>query len=379
MKSIFSLAILFCLSVTLASARPAESGKISRMKKSSFGKIADGSEAHLFTLTTKNGVEVSISDFGGTIVSLMTPDRAGKFGDIVLGYDSAAEYETGKSYFGGTIGRYGNRIAHGKFVLNGESFTLAKNDGENHLHGGLKGFNKVLWAAKDASTASASVLQLRYVSKDGEEGYPGALSVEVVFTLSDANELKIDYSASTDKDTVLNLTNHAYFNLSGAGTILDHQLTLAASHFTPVDATLIPTGELRAVKGSAFDFTSAKAIGERVDQSDEQLKFGKGYDHNWVLDGGKTGKLSLAATLVDPKSGRILQVSTTEPGIQFYSGNFLDGTIHGKKGVVYAHRSGLCLETQHFPNSPNQPKFPSTILRKGSKYQTTTVLKFTAK
>jgi len=352
-----------------------------KMQKQAFGKTDDGQQADLYVLTNKNGVEVAITNFGGTVVSLKVPDRAGKLEDVVLGFDKAGDYETGKSFFGATIGRYGNRIAHGKFTLNGVAYTLAKNNDENHLHGGVRGFSKRMWTAKDVSGAAGQALELTYLSKDGEEGYPGNLSVKVVFTLTDQNELKITYSATTDKDTVINLTNHSYFNLAGQGNgdILQHQLMIHADRFTPVDATLIPTGELKSVKGTPFDFQTATAIGTRIGQDDEQLKFGKGYDHNWVLTGWKLGTLALAARLSEPKSGRILEAWTTEPGVQFYSGNFLDGTVHGKEGKVYNFRSGLCLETQHFPDSPNHPTFPSTVLKPGQHYHTTTVYKFSAK
>ena len=338
----------------------------------------DGRAASLYILSNKHGVEVSITDFGGVVVGIKVPDRHGKIEDVALGYDTLDGYVTTTSYFGGTIGRYGNRIARGEFTLNGVKYTLAKNDHGNHLHGGIKGFNKVLWTVKNTSSKNGASLHLSYLSKDGEEGYPGNLSSDVTFTLTDANELKIDYAATTDRDTVINLTNHTYFNLAGDGKILDHQLTLAASRFTPVDDGLIPTGELRSVEGGPFDFRQATAVGARINQDDEQLKRGKGYDHNWVLDSAG-GSLALAATLFDPKSGRFMEVWTTEPGVQFYSGNFLDGTTKGKNGKLYEFRSGLCLETQHFPDSPNHPDFPSTTLKAGAKYQTSTVYKFSTK
>ena len=348
------------------------------MKKQSFGKVSDGKETTLYTLTNKNGVEVSITDFGATVVSIKTPDNNGKFIDIVAGYESAAEYETGKNYFGATVGRYGNRIAHGEFALDDKKYTLAKNNGENHLHGGIKGFNKEMWSAEDVSSKDAPSIRFHYVSKDGEEGYPGNLSCFVTFTLTSANELKIEYSATTDKNTVVNLTNHSYFNLAGTGTILEHQLTLFASRFTPVDAGLIPTGELRAVKGTPFDFSKSTAIGARIDQKeDEQIKLGNGYDHNFVLD-SKGGKLVLAAKVFEPKTGRGLEVWTTEPGVQFYTGNFLDGTARGK-GKTYERRSEFCLETQHFPDSPNQKSFPSTVLHAGGNYSSETIYKFVVK
>jgi aldose 1-epimerase len=352
-----------------------------KMQKQTFGKTEDGQQVDLYTLSNKNGVEVAITNYGGTVVSWKVPDRNGHIADVVLGYDNVKDYENGKAYFGATVGRYANRIAHGKFILNGSTYTLAKNDGENHLHGGIKGFSKRVWTAKDVSGSNGQALELTYLSKDGEEGYPGNLSVTVVFTLTEKNELKIEYSATTDKDTVLNLTNHSYFNLAGQGSgdILSHQLTLNADRFTPVDATLIPTGELRKVKGTPFDFTQTTAIGARINQDDEQLKLGKGYDHNWVLNKTKLGVLTLAAELYEPKSGRLLEVRTTEPGVQFYTGNFLDGSAHGKEGKVYNYRTGMCLETQHFPDSPNHPDFPSTVLKPGQRFHSTTIYKFSTK
>jgi aldose 1-epimerase len=348
------------------------------IQRQAFGKTADGQTVDLYTLTNRNGVEAKIMTYGGTVVSLRVPDRNGKLGDVVLGYDSLEGYLKNNPYFGSIIGRYGNRIAGGKFSLNGRQYTLARNNGENHLHGGVKGFDKVVWQAKESNTKDGPSLTLSYVSKDGEEGYPGNLSVTVVYTLTDKNELKIDYAATTDKETVVNLTHHSYFNLAGRGSILDHQLTIHADRFTPVDGGLIPTGELRSVKGTPMDFTRPAAIGARIDQQDEQLILGKGYDHNWVLGSGG-GRLAHAATVYEPASGRVMEVHTTEPGLQFYSGNFLDGSITGKGGEVYAKRAGFCLETQHFPDSPNHPNFPSTVLRPGRKYSTTTIYKFTAK
>ena len=357
----------------------------SKMQKQAFGKTEDGQRADMYTLTNKNGVEAAITNYGGTVVSLQVPDRLGKLADVVLGYDNVSGYADGKANLGAIVGRYGNRIAHGKFELGGASYTLARNNGENHLHGGIQGFNKRLWTAKDESGGAGPALELNYVSKDGEEGYPGNLSVRVVYTLTSDNELKIDYSATTDKPTILNLTNHSYFNLAGEGNgdILQHQLMIDADRFTPVDATLIPTGELRKVKGTPFDFSTPTAIGARINEDDEQLKFGKGYDHNWVLAAGKTGaselELALAARLYEPQSGRVLEVWTTEPGVQFYSGNFLNANVRGKGGKVYDFRSALCLETQHFPDSPNHPGFPSTVLTPGRHYHSTTVFKFSTK
>jgi len=371
--------LLLVLALVGASVRSEEAGKMKNIRKVEFGTSEDGKKVDLYILTNKSGMEVSITNFGGTVVAIKVPDRKGKVTDITLGYDSLDGYLSDKSYFGATIGRYGNRIAHGEFTLKGVKYTLARNNGENHLHGGIKGFNKALWTAEKTSSSGPTSLRLRHVSKDGEEGYPGNLTVQVTFTLTERNELKIDYSAITDKETVVNLTNHTYFNLGETDTILEHELMLKASHYTPVDAGLIPTGELRDVKGSPFDFLKPTAIGARIDQDDEQLKLGKGYDHNWVVDGGSEKKLKLAATAYEPKTGRAFEVWTTEPGIQFYSGNFLDGTVHGKGGKAYPRRSGFCLETQHFPDSPNHPNFPSTVLMPGAKYYSETIYKFFTK
>ncbi len=351
-----------------------------KIEQSAFGKVSDSTQATLYTLHNAAGTTVQISDFGGTIVSWTAPDKNGKFDDITLGCDSLAGYQKGVPYFGALIGRYGNRIAKGQFTLDGKSYSLAKNNGPNALHGGLKGFDKVLWKATPIEGEEPS-LKLTYTAKDGEEGYPGNLSVEVVYTLQKDNSLKIDYKATTDKATVVNLTNHAYFNLKGGfdSDILDHEVTLNADKFLPVDATLIPTGELKPVAGTPFDFTKSSKIGARInDTKDEQIKFGLGYDHCWVLT-DSTKNLKLAASVYEPTSGRVLEVFTTEPAIQFYTGNFLDGTITGKGGKVYKHRFGLCLETQHYPDSPNKPKFPSTVLKSGETYETTTVYKFSVK
>jgi len=346
------------------------------MKVESFGKLPSGEEVRLFTLTNKNGMEARIMNYGGAIVSLKTPDRNGQLADVVLGFDSLDGYLKGSPYFGALVGRYGNRIAGGKFVLNGETYTLPVNNGPNSLHGGLKGFDKVLWSAEQGEGQS---LVLKYVSADGEEGYPGELSATVTYTLTDDNELKIDYEAATTKPTVVNLTNHSYFNLKdgGASTILDHELTLMADRTTPVDEGLIPTGELRPVEGTPFDFRTSTPIGARIDAGDEQIKFGGGYDHNFVLNRSGEG-LAPAARVYEPTTGRVMEVSTTEPAVQFYTGNFLDGTLTGKGGVTYARRSALCLETQHYPDSPNKPDFPSTTLNPGETYRSTTVYKFSA-
>lgn len=352
------------------------------MQKQRFGKTNDGRAVDLYTLSNKKGMEVAITNFGGIIVALRVPDRNGKTDDVVLGYDTLDGYLTNKAFFGAIIGRYANRIAHGKFTLDGVTYTLPKNDGDNTLHSGTEGFNKRLWTAKDISTTKGQALELTYRSADGEQGFPGNLSTKVVYTLSaEQNELTIAYSATTDKDTVVNLTNHSYFNLAGQGSgdILNHQVIIVGDRITPVDATLIPTGELRPVKGTPFDFTQATAIGSRIDQDDPQLKLGRGYDHNWVLSTQPTSTPVLAAEAYEPKSGRVLQVLTTEPGLQFYTGNFLDGTIRGKDGKVYNRRYAFCFETQHFPDSPNHPAFPTTELKPGQTYSTTTVFRFSTR
>jgi aldose 1-epimerase len=347
------------------------------IKSQPFGKTRAGEPVELFTLTNSKGMQADITTFGGIVVSLKVPDRSGKSADVVLGFDTLDGYLTNPPpYFGALIGRYGNRIAGGRFSLTGTEYKLAQNNGPNHLHGGSRGFDKVVWKAR---TPDAHSLELTYVSKDGEEGYPGNLTATVTYNLTDNNELKLDYRATTDKDTVLNLTNHSYFNLAGQGEgdVLAHQIMINADRFTPVDSGLIPTGELRSVEGTPFDFRHPKAIGERIDAPDEQIILGKGYDHNFVLNRSGNG-LELAARVTEPKSGRVMEVLTTEPGVQFYTGNFLDGSIRGKGGKVYGRRFGLCLETQHFPDSPNKPNFPSVVLKPGAQYQTTTVYKFSS-
>ena len=345
-----------------------------KLQKRTFGKTRTGETVDLFTLTNANGMEAAITNFGAIVVSLKAPDRSGKFADVVLGFDSLDGYLGDNPYFGAIVGRYGNRIAKGRFTLDGKEYKLATNNGPNALHGGIKGFSKVVWQAQ---TLGDSGIKLTYVSKDGEEGYPGTLTTTVEYTLTDANELKISYLATTDKDTILNLTNHSYFNLAGEGVgdILGHKMQISADRFTPVDPTLIPTGELRPVAGTPFDFRQPHTIGERINSSDEQIKIGGGYDHNFVLN-GTMGTLHPAARVTEPKSGRVMEVLTTQPGVQFYSGNFLDGTIKGKGGKPYKHRYGFALETQHFPDSPNHPKFPTTTLKPGEKYQSTTIYKF---
>jgi aldose 1-epimerase len=345
------------------------------VERAPFGATDSGEPVELFTLTNSHGLEVRAITYGGIILSLKTPDRDGVLGDIVLGFEDLEPYLAGTPYFGAIIGRYGNRIAGGRFTLDGQTYTLTRNDGENHLHGGDRGFDKVVWAGEPFQNDTAAGVMLTYTSPDGEEGYPGTLRAEVTYTLTDANELVVDYRATTDTATPVNLTQHSYFNLAGGGDILDHELSIAASGYTPVDSTLIPTGEIAPVEGTPFDFRTPTPIGAHIDADDRQIRNGLGYDHNFVLD--RTGDgLELAARVVEPTSGRTLEIRTEEPGIQFYSGNFLDGTLTGKGGQVYQHRGGFCLETQHYPDSPNQPSFPSTILRPGEEYRTRTVMAF---
>jgi aldose 1-epimerase len=349
--------------------------KRSHVTGASFGKTTDGNIVTIYTLTNAHGLELRAMTYGAIITSLKTPDRSGAMADIVLGFDRLDGYLKASPYFGAVVGRYGNRIAQGQFTLDGRTYPLARNNGPNHLHGGIKGFDKVVWEAAPSTTHAAVTFSRS--SADGEEGYPGRVNARVTYTLTDSNELVVEYYATTDKPTPINLTQHSYFNLAGegAGPILDHQLTIHADRFTPVDATLIPTGQLAPVQGSPFDFRHATAIGARIDDKHEQLTYGRGYDHNWVLNDAGHG-LHPAARVVEPSSGRTLDVATTEPGLQCYTGNFLDGTIVGKGGHVYQHRTGLCLETQHFPDSPNHPAFPSTILRPGQAYSTKTVFTF---
>jgi aldose 1-epimerase len=375
-RKLFFALLLLLVSVALANAQGAD------ILKESFGKTADGESVDIYTLKNHRGMQVKITNYGGIVVSLTAPDRNRKFADVVLGYNDLDSYlKPPFPYFGALVGRYANRIAKGRFTLNGEEYKLAVNNGENTLHGGIKGFDKVVWKVKQVRTTPAGpALFLTYLSKDGEEGYPGNLTVTVVYTLTNNNELKIDYTASTDKDTVTNLTHHSYFNLAGEGNgdILDHQLVLKANRFIPTDAGAIPTGELRNVAGTPFDFRAATAIGARINGDDEQLKLGKGYDHTWVIN-GRAGSLRHAAIAYERKSGRVMEVWTTEPGVQFYTGNYLDGTITGKAGKPYPRRSGFCLETQHYPDSPNQPNFPTTTLKKGAVYRSTTIYRFSAR
>jgi aldose 1-epimerase len=340
-----------------------------------YGTLPDGQKVSLFLLRNASGAEASIINYGGIVVSLKVPDRTGQFRDVVLGYDKLEDYVKDSPYFGALIGRYGNRIAKGKFSLDGQEYSLATNNVPNALHGGLKGFDKRVWTARSFVSKDGPSLELTYRSADGEEGYPGTLDVTAVYTLTADDALRLQYTAKTDKATVVNLTQHSYFNLGGGGEILDHVVLIDADRFTPVDSTLIPTGELRPVAGTPFDFRTPTAIGARIGQDDEQLKFGGGYDHNWVTS-DKPGKLRRQARVVDPKTGIVLTVLSTEPGLQFYSGNFLNGSNVGKNGRVYNYRNGFCMEPQHFPNSPNQANFPTVVLRPGETYHNTIVYQF---
>ena len=363
--------------------------------QSTFGAMPDGTKIDLFTLTNANGLEVRVITYGAVIVSIKAPDRRGRFDDIVTGFDTLDGYLNRSRYFGAVVGRYGNRIANGRFTLDGKTYELATNNGKNHLHGGVRGFDKVVWSGRPFERDGNTGVALTYMSHDGEEGYPGTLNATVTYTLTPRNELIVDYAATTDKATPINLTNHSYVNLAGDGhgDILQHLLTIDADRYTPTDDTQIPTGELASVEGTPFDFRTPTAIGARIDASDEQIRRGHGYDHNFVLRSGSADRsaslsgerstailsgerLHHAARLVDPSSGRTLDVATTEPGVQFYSGNNLDGSAVGKNGHVYARRTSLCLETQHFPDSPNHANFPSTILRPGERFQSQTVFTF---
>jgi aldose 1-epimerase len=341
--------------------------------RESIGRLPDGMPVEMFTLTNANGIELRAITYGGIITSLKTPDRAGTRADIVLGFDGLDGYLGDHPFFGAIIGRYGNRIAGGRFTIDGQEYRLATNNGAHHLHGGVRGFDKHVWQAE---VLAGNAIRFSRVSPDGEEGYPGTLQVQVTYSLTNYDELIVDYAASTDLPTHVNLTQHSYFNLAGAGEILGHQLMIDADRYTPVDAGLIPTGALAPVDGTPFDFRKSTPIGARINDAHAQIKNGQGYDHNWVLNRDDSTTLRLAARVVEPTSGRTLEVATTEPGLQFYAGNFLDGSLTGKGGQVYARRSGFCLETQHFPDSPNQPDFPPTVLRAGDTYSSRTVFKF---
>jgi len=348
-----------------------------RMRREPFGQLPAGPGIDVYTLTNANGMTVRVLTYGAIVQAIRVPDRGGHLDDVVLGYDSLAGYVRNSPYFGAVIGRYGNRIANGIFTLDGRVYRLATNNGPNHLHGGVIGFDKVVWQAEPFQRDREGGVVLTHTSPDNDEGYPGSLVARVTYTLTDGNELIVDYQASTDRPTPVNLTQHSYFNLAGGGTrdVLGHELEISADRFTPVDSTLIPTGALTPVAGTPFDFRTATALGARIDRADEQLRAGGGYDHNFVLNRPGPG-LFLAARVFEPTTGRTLEIRTTEPGLQLYSGNFLDGTITGKGGHVYARRYGICLETEHFPDSPNHPDFPSTILRPGEQYRSRTVYTF---
>lgn len=345
-----------------------------------FGKTTGGESVEVYTLRNAKGMEARIATYGGIVTYMTAPDRQGAFTDVVLGFDDVESYIKQQSpYFGALIGRYGNRVAKAKFTLNGQTYKLAANNGPNTLHGGKVGFDKVVWkVAKSEVTPQGPQLTLTHVSPDGDEGFPGKLEVTAVYTLTEDNALQLDYAATTDKDTVVNLTQHSYFNLRGKGDVLGHLVQINAGRFTPVDETLIPTGELKDVTGTPFDFRKPTAIGVRIEETDQQLKFGKGYDHNWVIDKPE-GELAVMATVEEPETGRVLEVSSTEPSLQFYTGNFLDGSQVGKGGTVYQFRNAFCMEPQHYPDSPNQSKFPSVVLKPGQTYKNTIVYRFSAK
>jgi aldose 1-epimerase len=381
MKPILS-ALALALTLPMTASASAEAAKKAEpsLAETAFGTLDDGGKVTLYTLTNASGAEARIINYGAIVVSLKVPDRQGKPRDIVLGYDDLAGYVKDKSFFGSTVGRFGNRIGAGKFTLDGKSYQLDLNDGPNHLHGGANGFYKKLWKAEPVKSKEGSGVKLTYVSKDGEEGYPGTVTLTVTYTLTSENKLRIDYRGTTDKPTILNPTHHSYFNLSGdpTQTILGEELTIDADKTTPVGAGLIPTGKLADVAGTPMDFRKATKIGARIDAKDAQLDLGKGYDHNWVLR-GYTKKVRKAAELYDPTSGIVMQILTDQPGLQFYSGNFLNGTIHGKNGVAYQHRTAVCLEAQLFPDAPNHPTFPSAVLRPGQTYTQTTVYQFSTR
>jgi aldose 1-epimerase len=358
---------------------PSDADTSNQLLREPFGTMPEGQDIESFTLRNATGIEMQVINFGAIITSLRVPDRDGNFDDVVLGYDNLDDYLGDHPHFGAVIGRYGNRIGNSRFELDGEVYELTPNEGDNHVHGGDRGFDRVVWDAEPFERAGERGVVFTYVSVDGEEGYPGTLTARVTYTLTDRDEVIFDYYATTDQATPVNLTQHSYFNLAGhgSGDILGHELELTADHFTPIDHEFIPTGEIRAVAGTPFDFTESTAIGARIDDDDEQLRHGLGYDHNFVLNRGGSG-LVLAARLYEPTTGRVMEVHTEEPGIQFYAGNLMDGSWTGKDGAVYDYRTGLCLETQHYPDSPNKPEFPSTILRPGEEYTTRTIYSFTA-
>ena len=379
MKNIYYLVLTLAI-ISCESTKKKENMSLFNINKEFFGKTTDGAIVDQYTLKNSNGMEVSIISYGGIITSWKAKDRNGNYRDIVLGFNNLSDYETSSPYFGALIGRYGNRIRKGKFSLDGVEYNLAVNNGENHLHGGLKGFDKVIWDVEERVNDKSVSLILRYTSSDMEEGYPGNLDVKVTYTLTNDDELRVRYEAETDKKTIINLTQHSYFNLSAglSRDILSHEITINSDSYLPVDQTLIPTGELRDVGGTPFDFRESKSIGDDINNEDKQLTFGNGYDHCWVLNKQDEG-IRLVATAYDPVSGRLLEVSSDQPGIQFYSGNFLDGTLVSKDGAKYEFRSGFCLETQHYPDSPNQESFPTVILNPGEKYDTKTIFKFSTR
>jgi aldose 1-epimerase len=372
------IALPLLAAALLAGCSTAPKKVVPQISQQPFGRTPDGQTVELYTLRNASGMEAKIMTYGGTVISLTAPDRNGKMADVVLGYDNLAGYLKESPYFGCLVGRYGNRIAKGKFTLNGKSYTLATNNYPNHLHGGIKGFDKVVWDARVIASLTGPTLELRYVSKDGEEGYPGTLTIRAAYRLTEDNGLRLDYTATTDQDTVVNLTQHSYFNLAGKGDILGHVVKMPADRYTPVDETLIPTGELPSVAGTPFDFRNPTAIGARIGDANEQLKFGKGYDHNWVFS-KRIGDLTTLAEVYEPTTGRVLEVLSTEPGLQFYSGNFLDGTLTGKNKWTYQFRNGFCMEPQHYPDSPNQPKFPTVVLKPGQTYRNTIIYRFSAR
>lgn len=379
MKKIISLFIIVILSFPNNYGQTTK--KDSQMiEKKAFGKLKDGSEVYMFTLRNKSGAEVKIINYGATVVSLTAPDRSGKYADVVLGYDSLDGYVNGSSYFGAIVGRYANRIAKGKFNLNGKSYQLSVNEGENQLHGGKIGFNKVLWAAETLKSKLGPAVKLTYVSPNGDQGYPGKVTLHVTYTLTNNNELKINYEGTTDKTTILNPSHHSYFNLTGnfSNTILNHQLNINADSYTPIDKEFIPTGKIDKVENTPLDFRKPAAIGERINDNFEQLKIARGYDFNWVLN-NYNGKVREVADAYEPTTGRYMQVFTDQPGLQFYSGNFLDGKTIGKNGAAYQFRTGFCLEAQHYPDSPNEPKWYSVVLKPGQVYRQTTIYKFSVK
>ncbi len=371
MKQIIITALVISICASCSEKKP------TTMEKAS-DTTAITPKLELYTLTNKNGLTMTVTNYGGRIVTLLIPDKNGKMSDVVLGYDSLEKYLTNGGVYGAMIGRYGNRIAKGKFKVEGVEYQLAVNNGINSLHGGPKGFHNQFWQAKPFKNGEADALELHYKSVDGEEGYPGTLDVKVTYTLTDQNEVVIDYEATTDKATIINLTHHSFFNLQGEGEgdILGHQFVINADYFTPVDDGLIPTGEIKSVKGTPFDFLTPHTVGERINKDDQQLKFGKGYDHNWVLNKKEVGSLTSAATVTEPISGRVMEVLTTEPAMQFYTGNFMNGKDIGKSGKPYIYRSAFCLETQHYPDAPNHENFPNTVLRPGEQYSQKTIYKF---